>query len=73
MDPPYNLEMEAKSSVPLWGPSKTNSLRLAAENEQKRNKIKDLIVKWNLKGKMNIAIRYQKTVEILAVFNSFPI
>ena len=72
MTPPLKLDMEAGSSLPLWGPTKTNSLRLLVENEQRRNEVKDLIRLWGLEGKMNIPIKYQKTAEIKAVFNSFP-
>ena len=72
MSPSYLLEMEAESSIPCWGPSKTNSLRLTVETEQRRNEVKEIIAKWNLQGKMNIPPKYGKKCEILAVFTSFP-
>ena len=72
MTPPLKLDMKAGSSLPLWRPIKTNSLRLLVENEQRRNEVKDLIRLWGLEGKMNIPIKYQKTAEIMPVFNSFP-
>ena len=52
--PAYKLEMEAEASIPLWGYSKTNSIRLLVETEIKRAELKELISLWRLEGKVNI-------------------
>jgi hypothetical protein len=52
--PAYKLEMEAESSIPLWGYSKTNSIRLLVETWVKRAEIKELISLWRVEGKVNI-------------------
>ena len=57
--------MEAGSSLSLWSPVKTNSLRLMVENEQRKNEVKDLIRLWGLEGKMNVPIKFQKTANFL--------
>ena len=58
--PPYKLEMEAESSIPLWGLSKTNSIRLLVETEIKRAELKELICLWRLEGKVNIPAKVPK-------------
>ena len=72
LTPRFLLENETRASISLWAPSRTNSILLIAENEIKRNSIKDLINIWKLSGKMLIPPRYSKSTEILCIFNSFP-
>ena len=72
VNPRFLLDMEARSSIPLWGITRTNSLVLMCESEMKRNEVKQLISQWKLSGKMHIPPRYNLTAECLMIFNSFP-
>jgi hypothetical protein len=72
MTPRIDLEMEARSCINLWGASRTNSIRICAETENKRTEIKELIKKWRLADKLSIPPKYTNQPELVLIFNSFP-